>query len=62
VLRAILAILAGSGYHTIPADRRLRWALAVRTQDRSTVMFGLPDAAELDLGPPHDLNPEIAHD
>jgi hypothetical protein len=62
VLRALLAILAGSGYHTIPADRRLRWALAVRTQDRSTVMFGLPDAAELDLGPPQDVNPEIAHD
>jgi hypothetical protein len=33
--RACLAILAGSRNHTIPADRRPIWVLAVMTHDRS---------------------------
>jgi hypothetical protein len=33
--RPCLAILAGSKSHTIPADRRPIWVLAVMTHDRS---------------------------
>ena len=34
VAEACLAILAGSRYHTIPADYRPRWVLAVRLHEQ----------------------------
>jgi hypothetical protein len=35
-----LAILAGSRCHTIPADPKRRWVLAVRTHDRARATVG----------------------
>jgi hypothetical protein len=51
VAEACLAILAGSRYHAIAADRRPRWVLAVRSHDGVRATFGVagrrPEPANL---------------
>jgi hypothetical protein len=51
VAEACLAILAGSRYHAIAADRRPRWVLAVRPHDGVRATFGVagrrPEPANL---------------